>query len=180
MFIQQDLSVIGKTTKNTPNLSTMISTGQKIDTGISLEVVQNGETRTTTVQALLDRPTIFSVYMKNNTGSCDKQNDSLVASAAEIDGLGYNLVAISKDSCKAHLNYATKKGIPYTLASDPDNAFTQAVDGMVEKKMRGKTYMGPARAAYIIDTDGTVQAVIEKIKSAEHGPELISLLHTLR
>ena len=157
----------------------MIAPGTTLDTSLSLEVVQNGETTTKTLKELLTRPTIFSVYMKNNTGSCDKQNASLAETATAIEKKGYNLVAVSKDTCKSHSNYAGKMGISYTLASDPQNAFSEAVDGMVEKKMRGKTYMGPARAAYAIDTDGSVLGIIEKITPANHGPELLDFIDAL-
>lgn len=157
----------------------MVETGQKIDTSFTLDVVQNGEEKTLQFTALLTKPTIVSVYMKNNTPGCDKQNDSLAAHAAEIEAKGYNLIAISKDGCASHKKYAEKKGITYTLASDPDLAFAKATESMVEKKMYGKVYEGPARAAFVINTDGTVLAVIPKVNTKAHAEELLKLLDSL-
>jgi peroxiredoxin Q/BCP len=125
---------------------------------------------------LLTRRTIVSVYMKNNTGSCDKQNDSLAAHAAEFDRAGYNLVALSRDTSGSHLKYAVKKKISYVLASDPGDLFAQAADSIVEKSMYGKTYQGPARAAFVLDQDGTVLAVAEKVDSADHAAQLRALI----
>src|SRR5690606_36049879 len=103
------------------------------------------------------------VYMKNNTPSCDRQNDSLAEHAARFERLGYQLVALSRDTCGSHLKYAAKKNIGYLLASDPGDAFARATDSLVEKHMYGRTFVGPARAAYVIATDGMVKAVIEKV-----------------
>lgn len=50
----------------------MIETGKKINTDFSLDVVKNGEEKTVRFSELLDRPTIVSVYMRNNTSGCDK------------------------------------------------------------------------------------------------------------
>lgn len=158
----------------------MITAGEKLKTNFKLKVVRDGAAAEVVFKDLLTRPAIVSVYMKNNTGSCDKQNDSLVAHAGEFDALGYNLVALSRDTCGSHLKYAAKKGIAYTLASDPEDLFAKATDSIVEKSMYGRTFEGPARAAYVIDTDGTVLAVIEKVDAKDHAAQLKSALAGLR
>jgi peroxiredoxin Q/BCP len=157
----------------------MITKGKKLKTNFKLKVVRDGAESEVLFKELLTRPTIVSVYMKNNTGSCDKQNDSLAAHAAELAELDYNLVALSRDTCGSHLKYAAKKKITYTLASDPDDAFAKAADAIVEKSMYGKTYEGPARAAFVIDTDGTVLAVIEKVDTKDHAAQLKAVLADL-
>src|SRR5436190_5924490 len=99
----------------------MIAPGQKPDLGFRLEVLRDGAVTEVVFADLLTRPTIVSVYMKNNTPSCDRQNDSLASHAAEFDRAGYNLIALSRDTCGAHRRYAATKKITYTLASDPED-----------------------------------------------------------
>jgi peroxiredoxin Q/BCP len=154
----------------------MISKGKKLQAKFKLKIVQDGVEREVVFADLLTRRTIVSVYMKNNTGSCDKQNDSLVAHAAEFDRAGYNLIALSRDTCGSHVKYSAKKKIPYVLASDPGDLFAQAADSIVEKSMYGKTYQGPARAAFVLDKNGTVLAVAEKVDTADHAGQLRSLI----
>ncbi len=158
----------------------MIQTGQKLKTDFRLKIVRGDEEAEVAFQELLTRPTIVSVYMKNNTGSCDKQNDSLAAQAEEFDRRGYNLVAVSRDTCGSHKKYAAKKGIGYVLASDPDDRFARAADAVVEKSMYGKTYRGPARAAFVLARDGTVLAVVEKVDTKDHAAQLLALLDQLQ
>ena len=156
----------------------MIATGKKIDTNFTFDIVKGGEENAVPFSKLLDRPTIVSVYMRNNTGGCDKQNRSLAEHADWFDKKGYNLIAISKDSCGSHKNYAEKLGINYTLASDPDYLFSKATDSIVEKKMYGKTFDAPSRSAFVIDKDGTVLGIIEKINTKAHVEELKELIES--
>jgi len=48
-------------------------------------------------------------------------------------------------------------------------------DSLVEKKMYGRTFWGPTRSAYLIDENGCLLAVCEKVDPANHGKQLISL-----
>lgn len=157
----------------------MVSTGDKIDTDFTLDIVRDGKEEEVNFGDLLDRPTIVSVYMRNNTSGCDRQNKSLVDHAKEFDKMGFNLISLSKDTCGSHKNYAEKLGINFILASDPGYEFAKATDSIVEKKMYGNTYEAPSRSAYVLDTDGTVLGVIEKVNTKAHGEELKELLDSL-
>lgn len=157
----------------------MVEVGQKIDTDFTLNIVQDGEEKEVKFSDLLDKPTIVSVYMRNNTSGCDKQNKSLAKNADYFKKAGYNLVAVSKDTCGSHKKYADKLGIDYILASDPDYKFANAVDSVVEKKMFGNTFDAPTRSAYVIDTDGTVKGIIEKVNTSDHASELKELIESI-
>lgn len=158
----------------------MIKPGQKIDTSFTVKAFQNGAAHSVVFGDLLTRPTIVSVYMRNKTPSCDRQNDELVAHTAEFDRAGYNLLAISRDTCGSHARYAAAKHIRYTLVSDPQDLFARATDSLVEKQMYGRAFIGPARAAYILDRDGTVRAVVEKIVPVQHAAQIHAALASLR
>ncbi len=157
----------------------MIETGEKIRTDFSLKILKKGEERELPFSDILDQKTIVSVYMKNNTSSCDRQTTDLAIHADWFEKKGYNILAISKDSCRSHIKYAEKLGISYMLASDPDYKFAKAADSIIEKKMYGKTFTGPSRSAFVIDTDGTILATIKKIDTKAHAEELKALIESL-
>lgn len=158
----------------------MIETGAKMNTDFIFKVVKKGEEQEVKFAELLDKPTIVSVYMKNNTSSCDRQTVDLAEHSEWFEENGFNLIAISKDGCKSHKKYAEKQGINYILASDPEYKFSEATDTIVEKKMYGKTFTGPSRSAFVIDTDGTILASIEKIDTKAHAEELKALVNSLK
>jgi peroxiredoxin Q/BCP len=128
---------------------------------------------------LLNGPRVVSVYMRNNTGSCDKQNDSLVEHAAGITKSGWSIIALSRDTAGSHGRYASKKGINYTLVSDPKDLFAQAADAVVEKKMYGRTFEGPLRSAWLLDPDGTVRAVVAPVDAKAHGQQVLDAIRAL-
>jgi thioredoxin-dependent peroxiredoxin len=157
----------------------MIKVGQKLESSFNLKVVRGGLVAEVAFGDLLTRPTIVSVYMRNHTSSCDRQNESLAVHAGEFLKRGFNLVALSRDTCGSHARYALEKRIPYTLASDPLDRFARAADSIVAKTLYGRTYEGPARAAFVIAADGTVLAVAEKVDTKDHAAQLHALLDTL-
>jgi peroxiredoxin Q/BCP len=159
---------------------TVIKPGEKLDTRFQAKVFHDGKQATVMFADLLTRPTIVSVYMRNNTPSCDRQNDSLAAHAAEFDRAGFNLIAVSRDTCGSHARYAAKKKIGYVLVSDPGDFFAKAANSVIEKSMYGRKFFGPARAAYVLDRDGTVLAVAEKVDTADHAAQLRELIAGLK
>ena len=157
----------------------MISPGQKVDLGFQLKFVHDGVVKEMAFGELLTRRTIVSVYMKNNTPSCDRQNDSLIAHASEFNRAGFNLLALSRDTCGSHARYAKAKDIGYTLVSDPNDHFARATDSLISKSMYGRAFIGPARAAYVLDRDGTILAVAPKVDTLNHAAQLMELIKTL-
>lgn len=158
----------------------MIEEGTKIDTHFTLDIVKDGKEQTVKFSELLDRPAIVSVYMRNNTSGCDKQNKSLAEGSSWFNEQGFNVIAISKDTCGSHKNYAEKLGINYILASDPEYKFAEATDSIVEKNMFGNKFEAPTRSAYLIDTDGTVKSIIKKVNTKDHAAELKDMIRNLQ
>ena len=157
----------------------MVTAGSKLDLDFTVTAIKDGEKQEVSFQDLIDRPTVVSVYMKNNTPGCNRQNKSLADYSEYFGKLGYNVVAISKDGPTSHQRYADKLNINYTLVSDPEYKFARATDSIFEKNMFGKKFKAPSRSAFVIDTDGTVLGVFEKVKLTDHGNQLKSFLETL-
>jgi len=158
----------------------MITPGKTLKLGFKVKVVRGGgEVEEVLFGDLLSGPTVVSVYMRNNTSGCDLQMASLAKGVRSIKRLGYDVIAVSRDTCGSHRKYAEKMGIGFTLVSDPEFQFAKAADSMVQKSMYGKKYMAPARAAYVLEPDGKVTAVIEKVDTADHAAQVCSVLKAL-
>jgi thioredoxin-dependent peroxiredoxin len=157
----------------------VIAPGKKLDLNFPVKVFHAGTIREVTFADLLTGRTIVSVYMKNNTPSCDRQNDSLAAHAAEFERAGYTIIALSRDTCGSHARYAAAKKLGYILVSDPKDHFARAAGSLVSKSMYGRTFIGPARAAFVLDRDGTVLALAGKVDPANHAAQLRELIKSL-
>lgn len=157
----------------------MKAIGDKLNLALTVNVLKDGTGTALSLADILGKPTVVSIYMRNNTSSCDKQNASLAAAAAAIAAKGWQVLAVSRDTCASHAKYAGKMGICYWLASDPDDLLAQEFEAIVEKSMYGKKYMGPARAAFFVQTDGTIVDIIEKVDSKRHGEEVLERIQQL-
>lgn len=153
----------------------MVEVGAKVDLGFPVKALVEGVAWGGLFSELVAGKTIVSVYMRNNTSSCDCQTAQMREVHALLLGRGIGLIGVSRDTVGSHQKYASKHGFSFPLVSDPAFGFAQAVDAVVEKKLYGRPFRGPSRSAYLIDANGTVLGIIEKIDSKKHGEELLAL-----
>lgn len=160
----------------------MKQVGDTLDLDFEVKVVrgEGAEPEMCSFADLVTGPTVVSVYMRNNTGSCDKQNDTLVEAQDAIGKLGYSILGVSRDTGGSHKKYAAKKAIGYTLVSDPDDLFAKAVDAVVEKSMYGRTFQGPLRSAWVLSPQGKILSIIEKVVAKAHGEQVLDTLKDLK
>ena len=154
----------------------MIAIGARLALEFPVKVIRGGTVEQVAFRELLTRPTLVSVYMRNRTPACDRQNEALVAVAAELDRRGVGLIAVSRDTAASHRRYADEKRIPYALVSDPQDRFATAADAIVEKTMYGRSFRGPARAAFLLSADGVLLAAPAKVEPANHAAQLRELV----
>ncbi|MEX0593587.1 MAG: redoxin domain-containing protein [Balneolaceae bacterium] len=158
----------------------MTDIGETVDLDFHVRAVISGEEKEVLFTDLLGDWTVVTVYMRNNTSGCDRQNRSLAAEQKWFQQRGVTLIAISKDGCRSHRRYAEKIGIDYVLVSDPDHRFAEATDSIVEKKMYGKTFEGPSRSAWLLDREGVLRGRIEKIDTKDHASEVQALVQMVQ
>ena len=86
---------------------------------------------------------------------------------------------MSPDSPKSHTKFKQKYDLPYTLVADEDHAVAEAYGAWGEKTNFGRKYMGVLRTTYIIDPNGSVAQVFEKVKPENHAEEVAEALNVL-
>ena len=118
-------------------------------------------------------------YPKDDTPGCTveaceiRDNFGLLSGEAEIFG-------ISPDSVKSHVKFRDKFDLPFRLLADDDHAVSEAYGVWGLKKFMGREYMGVDRTTFIIDPQGKVARVMEKVKPAGHALEIFGALQELK
>ncbi len=107
---------------------------------------------------------VLYFYPKDNTPGCSKQACAYRDTFSQFQEKGAVVIGISKDSVKAHTNFAAKYELPFLLLSDPELKAIQAYDVWHEKTMCGKTSMGVVRSTCVVDEQGTIVYAAEKVK----------------
>lgn len=119
------------------------------------------------------RKVVLYFYPKDNTPGCTAQACSLRDSYAELQAAGYEVIGVSKDSAASHTKFAQKHELPFTLIADTDKTLNEAFGVWREKKMCGKVGMGTVRTTFIIDEQGVIADIIEKVNTKEHSKQIL-------
>ncbi len=133
---------------------------------------QNGEL--ITLEEYRGKKVVLFFYPKDNTPGCIAEACDLRDNYSRFREQGFEIVGVSADSEKSHLKFIAKHELPFRLISDPDKKVLQDYDAWGEKKLYGKTYLGILRKTYLIDKDGYVEKIIEKVKTKEHSKQIFS------
>ena len=132
---------------------------------------QNGDI--VSIDAYKGKKLVLYFYPKDNTPGCTAQSCNLTDNYELLQSKGYEVLGVSADGQKAHQNFINKFNFPFDLLSDTDKKVIEAYDVWKEKKNFGKVYMGIVRTTYIIDENGIIEEVIEKVDTKNHTDQII-------
>lgn len=123
---------------------------------------QNGEVISN--ETIKGNKTVLYFYPRDNTPTCTTEACDFRDNLASFNELGVNVFGISGDSKKKHQNFIEKLGLNFDLLVDEDFQLSKATGVYQLKKSFGKESMGIVRTTFILDEEGKVIDVIEKVK----------------
>jgi peroxiredoxin Q/BCP len=112
-------------------------------------------------------------YPKANTPGCTAEACDLRDHYKELQDAGYSLLGVSADTEKSQRNFSEKFEFPFPLLADVDKEVINAFGVWGPKQFMGKEYEGIHRKTFIIDENGTVERVIDKVKTKEHASQIL-------
>jgi peroxiredoxin Q/BCP len=119
---------------------------------------------------------VLYFYPKADTPGCTKQACGFRDAVADYKKANIAVLGISPDPVKAVDKFAGKFDLNFPLLADEDHAIAEKYGVWVEKSMYGKKYWGVARTTFIIDKDGKIQHIFEKVKPEGHDQEVLAWL----
>lgn len=123
-----------------------------------------------------NKKVVLYFYPRDNTPGCTKQACSFRENYEKFKSKDVVVIGVSKDSVKSHTNFAQKYDLPFILLSDPELEVIKAYDVWQEKKLYGKVSMGVVRTTYIIDENGIIEKVYDKVKTDKNAEEILEYL----
>ncbi len=124
----------------------------------------------------IGKKVVLYFYPKDNTSGCTKQACGFRDNFEEFEGLGAVIIGISKDSVKSHTNFASKHSLPFILLSDTELEAIRSYGVWQEKKLYGKVSMGVVRTTFIIDEEGNIEKICNKVKAEKNPSEVLEYL----
>ena len=128
------------------------------------------------LSSLKGKKVVLWFYPKANTPGWTIQGKGFRDEFKQFETNNIVILGVSADPVSKQKKFCDKQGFPYDLLSDESHAMLENYGVWGKKKFMGREYMGISRITYIIDEDGKIEHVIEKVKTMSHAQDLISLM----
>jgi len=128
------------------------------------------------LSSLRGQRVVLYFYPKADTPGCTTQACGVRDHLPDYESAGAVVLGVSPDPVKRVKKFHDGQGLNFTLLADEDHAVCDAYGVWTEKSMYGKKYWGAQRATFVIDAEGRVAHVIEKVTPKTHDDEVLAAL----
>ena len=122
---------------------------------------------------LTGKKVVLYFYPKDSTPGCTAQACDLRDNYQMLLSKGYIVLGVSADSQKSHQKFIEKHNLPFPLIADTEKVIIKAFGVWGPKKFMGKTFDGINRTTFIIDEQGVIEEIIDKVKTKEHASQIV-------
>ena len=144
---------------------------------IAMEATDGGSIRPSDLKG---KPAVIWFYPKDNTPGCTVEAKDFSALAPDFAKAGVALLGVSKDSPQKHRNFIDKQGLSVPLATDAaEGGLSDALGIWTEKQLYGKKFMGMVRTTYLLDAEGRIARLWDKVKVQGHAEEVLEAARSL-
>ncbi|MFO8022875.1 MAG: thioredoxin-dependent thiol peroxidase [Perlabentimonas sp.] len=116
---------------------------------------------------------VLYFYPKDSTPGCTAQACDLRDNYDMLLSKGYVVIGVSADSEKSHQKFIEKHELPFPLIADTEKEIIKLYGVWGPKKFMGRTFDGINRTTFVIDEEGVIEEIIEKVKTKEHTKQII-------
>jgi peroxiredoxin Q/BCP len=135
---------------------------------------QNGNT--VSLSDFKGKNVILYFYPQDNTPTCTNEACNFRDNYQSLLSKGFSVIGVSPDTEKSHKKFETKFNLPFPLIADPDRKIVEQYGLWAEKTMFGRKYMGVLRTTFVIDPNGKILKVIDKVESKNASRQVLDLL----
>ncbi len=118
---------------------------------------------------------ILYFYPKDNTPGCTAQACNLTENISVLKKEGFIVLGVSPDGEKSHNKFIDKYNLQFDLLVDEDKKLCNAYGVWGRKKFMGREYDGVHRTTFIIDENGVIDQIINKVETKRHSQQILEL-----
>ena len=122
---------------------------------------------------LRGRKVALYFYPKDDTPGCTKEACSFRDNYSAVEEAGVKVLGVSLDDEASHQAFISKYDLPFTLLSDTDRSVSEAYGVYGEQTWGDRKYMGLARKTFLIDEEGKIKKIFDKVNVESHADEVL-------
>lgn len=116
---------------------------------------------------------ILYFYPKDNTSGCTAEACSLNENYDTLTRKGYEVVGVSPDPIGSHQKFIAKNNLSFQLIADTEKKILEDYGVWAEKSMYGRKYMGVLRTTFIINEEGIIERIINKVDTKNAAKQIL-------
>ena len=128
------------------------------------------------LSSLRGKKVVLYFYPRDDTPGCTTEACDFRDRAEALAAKDAVVLGVSTDSVASHEKFKAKHALPFTLLADPSKELVNAYGVYQEKKQYGRSYMGTVRTTFIIDPDGTITNVFDRVRVNGHAAAVLASL----
>jgi peroxiredoxin Q/BCP len=114
-------------------------------------------------------------YPKDMTPGCTAEACNLRDNISVLKNAGIAPVGVSVDDEKSHKKFEEKHHLPFPLLADTAHKIVNDYGVWGPKKFMGKEYTGTLRTTFLIDEQGVIEHIIDKVKTGDHSGQILEI-----
>lgn len=138
-------------------------------------VVKDGKVH---LSDLRGKTVVLYFYPKDDTPGCTKEACSFRDADREMQKRGIIVLGVSADDMVSHQKFADKYSLPFTLLADTDGTIARAY-GVKRGVIGNLLPINLNRETFLIDKEGIVRKVWQKVKAVGHAQEVLETIESL-
>jgi peroxiredoxin Q/BCP len=132
--------------------------------------LQNQDGNTVKLDDYAGRWLVLYVYPKDDTPGCTIQGKSFTATKQDFDDANIAIAGVSADNVESHKDFCNKFAFTIDLLADPNHELLSAA-GVGQSDYKGTMYWN--RTSFVIDPEGTLRKIYEKVNPEGHEQVLL-------
>lgn len=112
-------------------------------------------------------------YPKDDTPGCTAEACEFRDSVNILRSRGITILGVSADNEESHKKFGEKYALTFSLLADTEKKIVNAYEVWGEKTARNKSYWGIIRTSFLINPDGIIHKVYERVKPEGHAEEVV-------
>ncbi|MEM9679452.1 MAG: thioredoxin-dependent thiol peroxidase [Bacteroidota bacterium] len=112
-------------------------------------------------------------YPAANTPTCTTEACNLNDNYKSLQDAGYEILGVSADTARKQTNFRNKFDFQYPLLADVDKTVINAFGVWGPKKFMGREFDGIHRLTFVINEEGIIDRVIDKVKAKIHADQIL-------
>ncbi|SKB29017.1 peroxiredoxin Q/BCP [Parapedobacter luteus] len=128
------------------------------------------------LQDFKGKKVILYFYPKDNTPGCTAEACNFRDNYQSLQAEGFEVIGVSTNTERSHRNFANKFNLPFNLLVDTDQEIVNAYGVWGEKMLFGRSYMGTLRTTFVIDEQGIITHIIDKVDNENASGQVRALL----